>query len=107
MKNGNITFISTKLFGGVMIIIFGAYFFYCLRKRAKAISTNMQSNIARNQLNKVEVCKNKNYRKIINSLQPDTLVKLMLCTEIGLNFAPQLTIFIIQLVSRYYFVLWF
>uniref|UniRef100_A0A915PGN1 7TM_GPCR_Srx domain-containing protein n=1 Tax=Meloidogyne floridensis TaxID=298350 RepID=A0A915PGN1_9BILA len=64
-------FISTKLFGGVMIIIFGAYFFYCLRKRAKAISTNIQSNIARNQLNKVE---------------PDTLVKLMLCTEIGLNF---------------------
>nr|CAD2208325.1 unnamed protein product [Meloidogyne enterolobii] len=55
MKNGNITFISTKLFGGVMIIIFGAYFFYCLRKRAKAISTNIQSNIARNQLNKVEI----------------------------------------------------
>nr|CAD2191414.1 unnamed protein product [Meloidogyne enterolobii] len=86
MKNGNITFISTKLFGGVMIIIFGAYFFYCLRKRAKSINVNIQSNIARNQLNKVE---------------PDTLVKLMLCTEIGLNFAPQLTIFIIQLIIEH------
>uniref|UniRef100_A0A1I8C1V9 G_PROTEIN_RECEP_F1_2 domain-containing protein n=1 Tax=Meloidogyne hapla TaxID=6305 RepID=A0A1I8C1V9_MELHA len=33
-------------------------------------------------------------------LQPDTLVKLMLCTELGLNFAPQLAIFIIQLIIR-------
>lgn len=46
-----------------MIIIFGAYFFYCLRKRAKAININIQANIARNQLNKVEVWNNINYQK--------------------------------------------
>ncbi|KAF7634172.1 hypothetical protein Mgra_00006470 [Meloidogyne graminicola] len=81
MTNGNITFITTKLLGGFMIIFSGAYFFACLRKKSNSIKKQV-------------------YIQKMLKFRPDSLVILMLCTELILNFTPQLTIFIIQVIIK-------